>query len=449
MRPYIDLLRQCLDIANLKTLHGKKAHCVFGAQMSLDISGYRLPAVTIRDTDPLKAIHELLWAIRGEDSIDSLLSENITRWADRILVGTGIERELNLIERLHTQEGIPYQESHNPERFYSTEEKPDHVYVEAYNLWRPIGLVKRLHNELSALGVPRKALVGGDLLDAPGVHWRKRPVVQTEQSLLCTKAYRYLRASGELPEVTKSFEETFGPGSLDLWVLVNGVEDRLDPNKPEDLFIQKELDRLNYPLTELVTVEAFDQLGRAIALLQASPDHRQPSVYIQTQDDIEALFQFYSRELTQLELVDLIHRSTLIRKADLELFNSHDPVAKEKYLELSTVTLFDWVSENKLPTRGLLCHLYQSTVDLYTDLPMSLTIYSLLTKMVAQVTGMTALQLVWTGVDCYLYQEHLDVVTQDICNDPLPEPKILINPDINDIDSFTIRDFTVVDYQHS
>lgn len=451
MQPYVDLLRQVLDTAKIKQVEGKNIHSVFGIQMSFDVSGYKFPLVTIRNTDPQKAIHELLWAIRGETTIDALAQQGISRWDEHVTPGTAIYKELTLIERLLTTEGKPFQESHNPERFFSKVKLPDHEYVEIYEQWRPIGIVDRLHKELDYLGVPRRLLFGGDLESTPGLHWRKRPVgcETTEEPITRHQAYRYLQASGHLGEFTERFEAKFGAGSLDLWLLTSEDNQRLAPELEEDRCIEEELYSLGYNITEQIPDLVEDQLLGAITQLKSNPNARQASVISWLGDEIDSLFVFHSRQLTHQEQVGVLMRSNLIRKADFELFNSMDPIDREKYLELDEVFLQKWSEDNHLPTRGLLCHLYQGTVDLYIDLPMTLAIYSLLTKMVAHQTGMEPLQLIWTGADCFLAGKYIDQVAKEICKDPLSEPSVLINTDVPDIDGYSLRDFTVVDYQHN
>lgn len=448
MQQYVDLLNQVLATEDQRVVEGKVQYAVFGTQMRFDISGFRFPLVTLRNTHPKQAIQELLWMLKGESTVDTLLSQGIDRWNPQIVPGTKVYRELNLIERLRTDEGIPYQESHNPERFFSTEEKPEHEYVEIYNLWRPIGLTERLHAELDELGVPRQALVGGDLANAPGVHWRKRPDVQVEEPLRCAQAYRYLQASGSLMQVTERFEALFGPGSLDLWVLMAGNTRRLDTYEEEDRFIIDQLASLGYPTTEMTTTKATDQLRLAVEQLKTNSLHRRPSVFVRDGDGIDSLFEFYTRSLSHVELVNVVLRSTLVRKADLELFNSYDPVEREQYLALEPTVLEQWVTENGLPTKGLSCHLYQNKVDLYNEFPTSIAMQVLLTKMVANCVGMEPLELIWTGADCYLTQDKLHVVQQEIAKGPLAEPKIMINSEIRDLDAFSLTDFTLVDYQH-
>jgi thymidylate synthase len=68
--------------------------------------------------------------------------------------------------------------------------------------------------------------------------------------------------------------------------------------------------------------------------------------------------------------------------------------------------------------------------------------------MIAQVTGLALGEFVWTGGDVHLYLNHLEQVETQLGrkNDLRPMPQMLINPDIKNIEDFTIDDFELVGY---
>jgi len=102
-----------------------------------------------------------------------------------------------------------------------------------------------------------------------------------------------------------------------------------------------------------------------------------------------------------------------------------------------------YVADGKLS-----CQLYQRSCDTFLGVPFNIASYALLTMMIAQVTGLTPGEFVWTGGDVHLYNNHLAQADVQLArrNDLRSMPEMKINPDIKDIESFTINDFELVDY---
>lgn len=96
----------------------------------------------------------------------------------------------------------------------------------------------------------------------------------------------------------------------------------------------------------------------------------------------------------------------------------------------------------------LSCQLYQRSCDTFLGVPFNIASYSLLTMMIAQITGLEPGEFVWTGGDVHLYSNHLEQVDIQLArrDDIRPMPKMKINPNIKNIEDFTIDDFELVDY---
>jgi dihydrofolate reductase/thymidylate synthase len=79
--------------------------------------------------------------------------------------------------------------------------------------------------------------------------------------------------------------------------------------------------------------------------------------------------------------------------------------------------------------------------------PFNIASYALLTRMIAQVTGLKAGEFIHTIGDAHVYANHVEPLREQLEREPREFPKLKINPNKTDIDSFTYEDFTLEDYQ--
>jgi thymidylate synthase len=92
--------------------------------------------------------------------------------------------------------------------------------------------------------------------------------------------------------------------------------------------------------------------------------------------------------------------------------------------------------------------MYQRSADMFLGVPFNIASYSLLLHMVAQVTDMRAYEFVHTIGDAHIYLNHLDQVEEQLSRDLKPAPKLRLNPEIKDIDDFTMEDIELINYEH-
>ena len=95
---------------------------------------------------------------------------------------------------------------------------------------------------------------------------------------------------------------------------------------------------------------------------------------------------------------------------------------------------------------GLSCQLYQRSADLFLGVPFNIASYALLTEMVAHVCGYEARDFVHTFGDLHLYTNHLEQTEKQLSREPKKLPRIWLNPEVKDIDSFTFDDIRLEDY---
>jgi len=182
------------------------------------------------------------------------------------------------------------------------------------------------------------------------------------------------------------------------------------------------------------SVTHTDQLDALIKRLISKPDDRrlivtawQPSeVHCMGLPSCHCFFQLKAYPLTLEERIAEFHR----RNPSVDAFISND----------SDLERYD------IPKHSLDLQLYQRSCDTFLGVPFNIASYALLTMMIAQVANMMPGTFIHTYGDLHLYLNHIEQAKLQLTRDCRPLPKMVINPNVKDINQFTYEDFKLEGY---
>jgi thymidylate synthase len=91
--------------------------------------------------------------------------------------------------------------------------------------------------------------------------------------------------------------------------------------------------------------------------------------------------------------------------------------------------------------------MYQRSCDMFLGIPFNIASYALFTHMIAQVCGLGVGEFILTMGDAHIYKDHIEQVKEQLTRDEYPLPSLWLNPEVADIDSFTMDDIRLDNYQ--
>ncbi len=118
--------------------------------------------------------------------------------------------------------------------------------------------------------------------------------------------------------------------------------------------------------------------------------------------------------------------------------------------ELDEMELYPCVWNNQWIVKEGKLHLIVNarSNDIGLGNPFNIFQYYVLQRMIAQVTGYALGTLTFNINDAHIYERHMDALQEQIEREAYAAPELWINPDITDIDDFTIDDFKLLHYKH-
>lgn len=101
-----------------------------------------------------------------------------------------------------------------------------------------------------------------------------------------------------------------------------------------------------------------------------------------------------------------------------------------------------YVAQNKLS-----CKLTQRSCDVGLGVPFNIAQYSILTLMIAHVTGFQPGEFIWSGGDVHIYNNHIKALTEQLTRTPFDSPTLWLNPKIQQVDDFQFEDIKIQNYE--
>lgn len=90
---------------------------------------------------------------------------------------------------------------------------------------------------------------------------------------------------------------------------------------------------------------------------------------------------------------------------------------------------------------------YQRSADLFLGVAFNIASYALLTHMLAQQTGLSVGELIWTGGDCHIYDNHVDQVKTQLTREVFPFPRLRLRMR-KSIDDYRMSDIDASEGYH-
>ena len=184
--------------------------------------------------------------------------------------------------------------------------------------------------------------------------------------------------------------------------------------------------------------EYVDQLANLIEGLKNDPTGRRHILTAWNPGELNQMAlppchmfaQFYVQPYTQEERIQIMERDFPTTSPRNNGFYD-----KDKMLDIQGI-----------PKGKLSCQMYQRSADMFLGVPFNIASYSLFTHMLAQVCGYEAGEFVHTIGDAHIYNNHMDQVKIQLDRETLELPTLWLNPDIKNINDFTMNDIRLEGY---
>jgi len=189
--------------------------------------------------------------------------------------------------------------------------------------------------------------------------------------------------------------------------------------------------------------EYIDQIANLIEGIKTDPTGRRHIISAWNPSDLDnmvlppchVLSQFYVMPYT------LDQRITIFK----ELY----PTIGTDSIQSGYGNVEDLLDAYNIHKGKLSCQMYQRSGDFFLGIPFNLASYSLLTHMIAQVCDLNVGEFIHTIGDAHIYCNHITQVNEQLNRSVYDDfASVQLNPDIKDINDFTMNDITLRNYKH-
>lgn len=104
---------------------------------------------------------------------------------------------------------------------------------------------------------------------------------------------------------------------------------------------------------------------------------------------------------------------------------------------------------NEQNQRVMSLKMTQRSVDVFLGCPFNIAQYSIILLMLCHMTGMQPGELIWSGGDVHIYDNHRNQVFTQLARDPdlYASPKIKFNREFDSFDDFKYEDIEIIGYE--
>lgn len=395
---------------------------VVGRQIRYDLRNSRVAYITTKKIT-FAPIDEALWFISGSTNIRALKEKGINIWDSWLIPGTEeylpltqAEMLNNITNYLYTIPGnagfsIGYEQIDAPitdePGWYIHRNEEDRVITVRYN---STNTHPAMYKEL--LGREAKRLIAGDIgKGGYGTQWRNR---EDTQLIDATEVEAYSSQGYDITGVVKH-------AGADKWVATRQI----------------------------------DQLQNAIDLLKKNPDSRRiivdawnpGTLWKAALPPCHLMFQFISHVLTLKQRFELLaDRAEMIKMPNVLDIANRALAEIEAGIEPHELWI-NALKDHLIYERGLYLYLHMRSNDVGLGKPFNVAQYSAICHMVAHVTKMNPMELIWAGVDVHVYDNHIEALNHQAALNPIDcSPRLFLRGGVTNIDEFKSSDFTLYDY---
>lgn len=146
-------------------------------------------------------------------------------------------------------------------------------------------------------------------------------------------------------------------------------------------------------------------------------------------------------------VIDSIKNDPWSRRHIISLWSSLD--VEEQQLPCchgSIIQFFVKPDEDGKP-KFLSCKMYQRSGDVFIGVPVNIASYSVFLMMIAQVTNLIPENYIHVLGNAHIYSNHIEQVKIQLTRECMSLPRMILNPDIKNINEFRFEDFKLENYK--